>query len=145
MQILGRSAVAAIIIFTAVNAGCATTTPVRHQEATHEVANTAERMPIRLDPNHLPHIGQAYYPKESLVIPEEGICKMMVTVELDGGVSASDLVETSGSPRLDAACINAFPADVRLIPATKGGTPVKTTAIIPIVWCLGVNCVARLR
>jgi TonB family protein len=145
MQILRCSAVAAIVIFTALNASCTTTTPVRHQETPHEVASTNERTPIRLDPNHLPHIGQAYYPKESLVIPEEGICQMKVTVEPDGSISESHLVESSGFPRLDAACINAFPADVHFIPATKGGIPVKITATIPIVWCLGVNCVARLR
>jgi TonB family protein len=145
MQILGRSAVALIVIFTVLNAGCTTTTTVRHQEVPHEVATTAERTPLRLDPNHLPHIGQAYYPKESLSIPEEGICKMEVTVEPDGSASESHLVETSGFPRLDAACISAFPADVRFIPATKGGIPVKVTVTIPIVWCLGVNCAARLR
>jgi TonB family protein len=146
MQALGRSAVALMVIFTAVNTGCSTTTnTVRHQEAPHEVASAAERTSPRLDANHLPHIGQAYYPKESLVIPEEGICKMSVTVQPDGTISESHLVESSGFLRLDAACINAFPADVRFIPATKGGIPVKATVTIPIVWCLGVNCVARLR
>lgn len=70
---------------------------------------------------------------------------MSVTIESDGSVSASHLVESSGFPRLDEACSNAFPADVRFFPATKGGTPVRATIIIPVVWCLGVNCVARLR
>jgi len=144
MQMLGRSAVALIVIFTALNASCTTTTTVRHQEAPHE-STTAEKTPPRLDVNHLPHIGNAYYPAESRSIPEEGTCKMGITVEPDGSVSESHLVGTSGFLRLDAACINAFPADVRFIPATKGGIPVKATVIIPIVWCLGVNCVARLH
>jgi TonB family protein len=144
MKILGRRALAWIVIFTAFNASCTTTTTVRHQEAPHESPATQRTIP-RLDPNHLPHIGNAYYPMESRSIPEEGICKMGITVEPDGSVSESHLVETSGFLRLDAACINAFPADVRFIPATKGGIPVEATVTIPIVWCLGVNCVERLR
>jgi TonB family protein len=144
MQVLGRGAVALTVICIALNAGCTTTTAVGHQEAPN-ASTTVERTPPRLDPNHLPHIGNAYYPEESRSVPEEGICEMGVTVEPDGRVSESHLVETSGFLRLDAACINAFPADVRLIPATERGVPVKATVTIPIVWCLGVNCVARLR
>jgi TonB family protein len=144
MQILRRNTLGLIVIFTALNASCTTTTTVRHQEAPHDSPATERTLPT-LDPNHLPHIGNAYYPMESRSIPEEGICKMGITVEPDGSVSESHLVETSGFLRLDAACVNAFPADVRFIPATKGGIPVKATVTIPIVWCLGVNCVARLR
>jgi hypothetical protein len=118
MQILGRNTLALIVIFTALSASCATTTTVRHQEAPHE-SPAAEMMIPRLDPNHLPHIGNAYYPMVSRSIPEEGICKMGITVEPDGRVSESHLVETSGFLRLDAACVNAFPADVRFIPATN--------------------------
>ena len=70
---------------------------------------------------------------------------MQVTIEADGSVSESHLVESSGFARLDTACINAFPADVRFIPATRDGMPVKVTVKQPIVWCLGVNCVVRLR
>lgn len=70
---------------------------------------------------------------------------MAVTIEQDGSVSASHLVESSNFSRLDAACENAFPEDVRFIPATKDGNPIKATVIIPIVWCLGVGCSARMR
>jgi TonB family protein len=145
MQIVRRSGVTLIVISTALHASCATTTTARHQETSPDIASTAERTLPRLDPNHLPHIGNAYYPSESRAIPEEGICKMSVTIEPDGSVSASHLVESSGFPRLDAACTNAFPADVRFIPATEGGSPAKDTVILPIVWCLGVGCVARLH
>ena len=145
MQILRRTAAALIVILTVLSAGCATATPVRHPEAPRDISSTAEHTAPRLDPSHLPHIGLAYYPRESLAIPEEGICYMAVTIEPDGTVSASHLVKSSSFPRLDAACINAFPADVRLIPATEGGSPVKATVTIPIVWCLGVGCSARLH
>jgi protein TonB len=143
MQILRRCTVPLTVIVTALHAGCAAT--AQPQETPRGAPSTAERTLPRLDPDHLPHIGQAYYPKESLAIPEEGICKMSVTIEPDGSVSASHLVESSGFPRLDAACINAFPADVRFIPATEGGTSVRRTIILPIVWCLGDGCVTRLR
>jgi TonB family protein len=145
MQILRRSTVVLIAVSTALHASCTTTTTVRHQEAPPDMSSTAERTLPRIDPSHLPHIGQAYYPRESLEIPEEGICKMSVTIESDGSVSASHLVESSGYPRLDTACIKALPADVRFIPATKGGNPVKRTIILPIVWCLGVDCITRLH
>lgn len=145
MQTLSRCGVVLIALSTALYASCTTTTTVRHQETPPDISSTAERTPPRVDPSHLPHVGQAYYPRESLEIPEEGICKMSVTIEADGSVSASHLVESSGFPRLDAACINAFPADVRFIPATKGGNPVKRTIILPIVWCLDVDCITRLH
>jgi TonB family protein len=108
-------------------------------------SNAVGSTPPQLDPNHLAHIGQAYYPRESLAIPEEGICNMEVTIERDGSVSASHLVKSSSFSRLDAACQNAFPEDVRFIPATKDGTPIKVTVIVPIVWCLGVGCSERLH
>ena len=132
-------------VFIALGASCTTTTTVGHQEPGPDISSAVERTPPRIDPSHLPHIGQAYYPRESLEIPEEGICKMSVTIEPDGRVSASHLVESSGFPRLDAACINAFPEDVRFIPGTKRGNPIKRTIILPIVWCVGVDCVKRLQ
>jgi TonB family protein len=145
MQILSCCAVVLIAVSTALDASCTTSTTARHQETPPDMSSKAERTLPRLDPSHLPHVGQAYYPRESLEIPEEGICKMSVTIEPDGSVSASHLVDSSGFPRLDAACMNAFPADVRFIPATTGGNPVKRTIILPIVWCLGVDCITRLH
>lgn len=145
MAIYKRSTAALIVIATALGAGCATTTQVRHQPVPPLAVDTPNSTYPRLDLSHLPHIGQAYYPMESRVNREEGICKMEITVESDGRISASHLVESSKFPRLDAACENAFPADVRLLPATKGGTPIQATVVMPIVWCFGVACAARLH
>ena len=145
MQIRTRCAVVSIAVSTTLYGSCTTTTAVTQQETRPDISSTAERIPPRIDPSHLPHIGQAYYPRDSLEIPEEGICKMSVTIEPDGSVSASHLVESSGFPRLYAACIDAFPADIRFIPATTRGNPVKRTIVLPIVWCLGVDCVKRLH
>jgi TonB family protein len=133
------------VIVPLVGAGCATTTHVQHEVALPNIAGTVRSTRPQLDPNHMAHIGNAYYPNESRAIPEEGICKMEVTIEQDGRVSASHLVESSKFARLDAACENAFPEDVRFIPATKDGTPIKVTVTLPIVWCLGVRCAERLH
>jgi TonB family protein len=144
MPIHNRIVPTLIVIVSALGTGCATTTHVRHEATPADIAGTVRSTLPRLDPNHLAHIGQAYYPRESLAIPEEGICKMSITVEQDGSVSASHLVESSNFPRLDTACENAFPEDVRFIPATKDGVAIKSTTTIAIVWCLGVDCRQRL-
>jgi TonB family protein len=145
MPIHNRIVLTLIVIASALGTGCATPTHVQHEATPLEMAGTVRSTRPRLDPNHMAHIGNAYYPNESRAIPEEGICKMEVTIEQDGSVSASHLVESSKFSRLDAACENAFPEDVRFIPATKDGTPIKVTVIVPIVWCLGVGCVERLH
>jgi TonB family protein len=147
MRIHNRIILTLIAIASAVEAGCATTTHAQH-EAPPDVVVAARSTLPRLDPNHMAHIGNAYYPNESRAIPEEGICKMEVTIEQDGRVSASHLVESSKFSRLDAACENAFPEDVRFIPATKDDAPIKVTVILPIVWCLtdlGDSCIERLH
>jgi len=134
-----------IVIAVAIMAGCTTNTPVQNSPVPPVTVSATGRTQPRLDPKHMAHIGNNYYPSVSRAIPEEGICKMLVTIESDGRVSASRLVESSKFPRLDAACEDAFPEDVRFIPATQDGAPVKATVILPIVWCLGVNCVSRLH
>ena len=136
---------ALILIVTALGAGCAAPTQMRGQVAPPDSAGRTDSTLPRLDPRHLAHIGQPYYPRESLAIPEEGICKMAVTIEPDGSISESHLVASSNFARLDAACANAFPADVRFIPATKAGKPIKVNVVVPIVWCLGIGCNARLH
>jgi TonB family protein len=98
--------------------------------------------PLRIGPSHPPHIGQAYYPKDSLALGEQGTCDMAVTVEPDGSVSESHLVKSSGSTRLDAACAATFSSDVRFVPATKNGIPVRASVVIPVVWCIS-DCRAR--
>jgi TonB family protein len=145
MPIYNRNVPTLIVIASVLGTGCATTTHVQNVATPPDTAGTAGYTRPRLDPNHLAHIGNAYYPNESRAIPEEGICKMEVTIEQDGRVSASHLVESSKFSRLDAACENAFPEDVRFIPATKDGTPIRVTVILPIVWCLGDRCVERLH
>jgi hypothetical protein len=145
MPIHNRIVSTLIAIASALGTGCTSTSHVQHAAALPDMVVTVGSTIPRLDPNHTAHIGNAYYPTVSREIPEEGICKMELTIEQDGSVSASHLVESSKFLRLDAACENAFPEDVRFIPATKDGAPLKVTVILPIVWCLGEGCYERLR
>lgn len=146
MASINRNRIIPIIVAlaSAFGTACTTNTRDRHTKSAPGIDGAARSSSPQLDPKHLAHIGQAYYPKESLAIPEEGICLMSVTIESDGRVSASHLVQSSGFARLDSACESAFPGDVRFIPETKDGVAIKSTVTIPIVWCLGVGCRDRL-
>ena len=95
----------------------------------------------RFNPSHPPHIGSAFYPRKALALNEEGRCDVGVIIESDGSVSEKHIVKSTGSPRLDAACLEAFSADVRFFPATLDGKPVQSKRVIPVTWCLnGHSC-----
>jgi TonB family protein len=148
MRLHNQIVLTLILFASAIEGGCATTTHAQHRVGPTDTKATARRTLPQLDPKHLAHIGNAYYPSESRAIPEEGICKMAVTIEQDGRISASHLVESSKFSRLDAACENAFPEYVRFIPATENGIPIKVKVTVPIVWCLsehGESCDERLH
>jgi TonB family protein len=118
------------------HAGCSVSKPTPIEAGPQATVPPPWDTPLRLNPSHPPHIGQAYYPKEALAAGEQGRCLMAVIVEPDGSVSSSRLIQSSGSARLDAACAVAFAPDVRFIAATKNGTPVRVSVTIPITWCI---------
>lgn len=89
---------------------------------------------VRADPAHPVRIGENY-PKESKRLHEEGVCKVKLTVTAGGAVRDISLTQSTGHPRLDQACLEAF-AHGGLLPATQNGTPLTTTLEIPIVWKL---------
>jgi TonB family protein len=91
--------------------------------------------PVKIDPNHPPHAGAEYYPAESTRLHEEGTCKVKVTVAADGTTGDITLTQSTGYPRLDAACMFVF-IDGGLLPATVDGQPVEKTIEIPIAWRL---------
>ncbi len=91
---------------------------------------------VRLDPRYpAPKIGAAFYPSESTRRHEEGICIVRILVRTDGTIPALQLVSTSGYPRLDGACWNAF-VDIKVRPATVNGNAVSSWVNIPITWVL---------
>jgi protein TonB len=80
-------------------------------------------------------IGPDAYPKESARRGEEGTCRVHVTVGVDGVIQDPAIQESSGSPRLDQACLSAV-SKARFQPATVDGTPAKSEAVVPIRWRL---------
>jgi len=89
---------------------------------------------VRADPAHPVRIGDNY-PKESKRLHEEGVCKVKLTVTAEGAIRDVSLTQSTGYPRLDQACLEAF-AHGGLLPATQNGTPLTTTLEIPITWKL---------
>jgi periplasmic protein TonB len=90
---------------------------------------------VRADPAHPVRIGENNYPKESKRLHEEGVCKVKLTVTAEGAIRDVSLTKSTGYPRLDQACLEAF-AHGGLLPATQNGTPLTTTLEIPITWKL---------
>lgn len=94
-----------------------------------------EKHSPKVNPNNPPHIGEAYYPRESERRGEQGRCKVSVTVTADGKTRDIKLTASTGYPRLDQACLEALAHD-SLLPATEDGKPIDMTLEIPIVWIL---------
>ena len=104
-------------------------TPSEQGDAPSKQARTAPRM----DPENPLKVGAEYYPPESLRAREQGRCVVTVTVLSDGRLRDAELQQSTGYPRLDQACVEAF-AGGRLIPATENGIPIDTTISLPVVW-----------
>ena len=93
------------------------------------------RTKVRPDPANPIHLGENY-PAESKRLNEEGVCKVRLTVDADGTVHDVSITQSTGYPRLDEACLEAF-VHGGLLPATEDGKPVAATLEIPITWKLG--------
>ena len=91
--------------------------------------------PVQMDPNHPLKIGPDYYPAAALRRAQEGRCIVGVTVAADGKIIDSSLLSSSGFPLLDEACRGAVRGQ-RMVPATRDGRAIQSTASVPIVWKL---------
>ena len=60
---------------------------------------------------------------ESKRLNEEGLCKVRLTVDADGSVHDVSITQSTGYPRLDEACLEAF-VHGGLLPATEDGKPI---------------------
>jgi protein TonB len=89
----------------------------------------------KMDPKHMLHIGEDYYPDASKRANEEGRCTVLMTVSVDGKITNESIQTSSGFPRLDEACLKGVHGQ-RMLPATEDGKPVEKTVSIPIVWKL---------
>lgn len=94
-----------------------------------------KRTPLRQDPRHPLKIGEDYYPDASKRNNEEGTCRVQLKVAATGKIEDAKIVQSSGYPRLDEACLKAV-KDQRMLPATEDGKPVETEAVLPITWKL---------
>jgi TonB family protein len=100
-----------------------------------------------IDPKHPLHIGEEYYPLESRKHREEGSCLVRLQVDADGYIRATQLLTSTGFPRLNAACLSSA-IDGRMIPATVGGKPTPSWHLLRVNWRLtglGFNDVPRIR
>jgi TonB family protein len=61
------------------------------------------------------------------------MCKVKLTVNVDGSLDQFSIAQSSGIPEIDQLCLRAFVGG-RLLPATENGVPVSTTIDIPITW-----------
>ena len=98
-------------------------------------AKAIPRTNIRPDKNHPLKIGEDYYPDASKRNNEEGTCRVQIHVSAQGTITDATIVQTSGFPRLDEACLKGVKGQ-RMLPATEDGKPVETVAVLPITWKL---------
>ncbi len=131
LQLLG----AAATLFSVVCSSSPQAEPPAASQPPPQVTTTA-RTPVRLDSNHPPKIGDRYYPRESKILGEQGVCVVRLEVDADGDVRAEQLLVSSGFGRLDASCVAAF-AGGHFLPATVDGKPVASWVNIPTFWTLG--------
>ena len=71
------------------------------------------------------------YPPLSAQLGEQGIVVVRMAIGADGFVTAIDVVQTSGYPRLDEAAVTAL-RKWRFTPAIGNGQPVPSEQILPV-------------
>lgn len=79
---------------------------------------------------------EADYPPESLRAGQQGLVKVMITVNPEGRVTACSVYRSSGARPLDErSCALAFER-FRFRPARRDGIAVEDQAILPVDWRL---------
>ena len=92
-------------------------------------------VPAHADPKHPFPNSEDYYPDASRRAGEEGVCKLKLTVGIDGKITGASVAESSGFPRLDDACLKLVKGQ-RLTPQMVDGKPVEASVAVPIRWKL---------
>lgn len=98
--------------------------------------------PPRIDPKHRLTIREQYYPLQSKIAGEEGKCYVALLVDIDGRITAVQLLTSTGYLRLDAACIAAV-VNERMLPATVNGKPAVGWFAAPMTWLLAEKKLPR--
>ena len=76
------------------------------------------------------------FPDASRRAEEAGVTRVSYTVDVDGKVSACNVTQSSGFPRLDDATCKIIMRRFRFNPATRDGKPVQETKTQPVRWQL---------
>lgn len=76
------------------------------------------------------------YPSASRRAEEEGVARVRYTIGTNGRVTACEVIQSSGFPRLDDATCNVIERRFRFNPATRNGEPVTETKTQPVRWQL---------
>lgn len=81
-------------------------------------------------------ISEDDYPDASRRAEEQGVARVRFTIATNGSVSACQVIQTSGFPRLDDATCKIIQRRWRFNPATRDGQPVEETKSQPVRWQL---------
>ena len=105
------------------------------QASTNAPTNPGVQGPTNVDINQLIILykpdTEVFYPSFSKRIGEEGNVEMRIQIDEGGNVQNVQVVQSSGSPRLDKAATE-LASRVRFKPHTLNGTPIKVTAKIGV-------------
>ncbi len=90
------------------------------------------------DPRSLA-VSEDDYPPASLRAAEEGSTRIKVTTGVNGRVTACEVVQPSGFPRLDEKSCKLATTRWRSKPALQNGTPVEATVIRSVKWVINTK------
>ena len=76
------------------------------------------------------------FPDASRRAEEEGVVRVRFVIDVSGKVSACEVAQTSGFPRLDDATCKVIMRRWRYNPATQNGQPVAETKVQAVRWKL---------
>lgn len=105
------------------------------QASSNAPSNPGVQGPTNIDINQLIILykpdTEVFYPSFSKRIGEEGNVQMRIQIDEAGNVQNVQVIDSSGSPRLDKAATE-LAARVRFKPHTQNGVPIKVTAKIGV-------------
>jgi TonB family protein len=124
--------------FAAIPLAIALCSNTKADDSTPTTPPTVVRTPIRVDTVHPTRYGNDY--PHLPLNGEGGLCGVRIEVDTEGNVLATQLIVSTGVPRVDAECVLSS-ADVHFVPATINGTPITSWASTPV----DINAVRTLR
>jgi TonB family protein len=81
------------------------------------------------------HVGPAYYPEVSRQLHQEGDCLVSIMVDVDGKPGEATILQSTGFPALDQACLSAA-REAEYLPGFVDGVRSKLDAHVFLSWRL---------